>query len=36
MGHAHTIFSKYLQTRQATEKVVDIRKKLQSKKVDGI
>jgi hypothetical protein len=35
-GHVHTNFPKSLQARQAAERAVDIRKKLQSKKVKGI
>jgi hypothetical protein len=35
-GHTHTNFPKSLQGRHAAEKAIDIRKKLQSNKVEGI
>jgi hypothetical protein len=35
VGHVHTNFAKSLQARQAAERDVDMRKKLQSKKAEG-
>jgi hypothetical protein len=36
VGYVHTNFPKCLQARQAAKITVDIRKKLQSKKAEGI